>query len=120
MLKNEISAILNIHNDEDGIANIITKSLIHYYSVNGLNHDHFKENYLNYLNRVFFGRRFHFLDIEKLLSCKDQIFSAVMTTVRKDLTDVLGSDEVYQSCQWQPKALEMILAQLLITGFSYL
>ncbi|KNA28147.1 hypothetical protein QMA77_21105 [Pantoea ananatis] len=112
MLNKEITAILNKYNDVDGIANIITKSLIHYYSVNGLNRDHFKENYLNYLNRVFFGRRFHFLDIEKLLSCKDQIFSAVMTTVCKDLTDVLGSDEVYQSCQWQPKALEKVLAEL--------
>jgi hypothetical protein len=26
MVKNKISAILNIHNDEDGIANIITKT----------------------------------------------------------------------------------------------
>lgn len=35
MLKNEINEILNIHTDEDSIANIITKSLIRYYSVNG-------------------------------------------------------------------------------------
>lgn len=47
MLKNEITAILNIHNDEDGIANIITKSLICYYSVNGISHDQFQDNYLN-------------------------------------------------------------------------
>ncbi|WP_210530544.1 hypothetical protein [Pantoea ananatis] len=120
MLKNEINEILNIHTDEDSIANVITKSLIRYYSVNGYHYDQFQDNYLNYLRMIFSGRRFHFLDKEKLLSCKDQIFSAVMTTVRKDLTDVLGSDEVYQSCQWQPKALEMILAELLITGFSYL
>ncbi|HHL0119214.1 TPA: hypothetical protein ACQZLP_004443 [Klebsiella variicola subsp. variicola] len=112
MLKNEITAILNIHNDEDGIANIITKSLIRYYSVNGISHDQFQDNYLNYLRMIFSGRRFHFLDKETLLSCKDQILSAVMAAVCEDLTDAVGSDEVYLSLKWQPEALEAVLVEL--------
>ena len=112
MLKNEITAILNIHNDEDGIANIITKSLIRYYSVNGISHDQFQDNYLNYLRMIFSGRRFHFLDKETLLSCKDQILSAVMAAVCEDLTDAVGSDEVYLSLTWQPEALEAVLVEL--------
>lgn len=112
MLKNEITAILNIHNDEDGIANIITKSLIRYYSVNGISHDQFQDNYLNFLRMIFSGRRFHFLDKETLLSCKDQILSAVMAAVCEDLTDAVGSDEVYLSLKWQPEALEAVLVEL--------
>ncbi|MGX9240906.1 hypothetical protein ACWXVW_22795 [Pantoea dispersa] len=112
MLKNEITAIVNIHNDEDGIANIITKSLIRYYSVNGISHDQFQDNYLNYLRMIFSGRRFHFSDKETLLSCKDQILSAVMAAVCEDLTDAVGSDEVYLSLKWQPEALEAVLVEL--------
>lgn len=112
MLKNEITAILNIHNDEDGIANIITKSLIRYYSVNGISHDQFQDNYLNYLRMIFSGRRFHFLHKETLLSCKDQILSAVMAAVCEDLTDAVGSDGVYLSLKWQPEALEAVLVEL--------
>ncbi|SFN62113.1 hypothetical protein SAMN05216516_11219 [Izhakiella capsodis] len=112
MLKNEITAILNIHNDEDGIANIITKSLIRYYSVNGISHDQFQDNYLNYLRMIFSGRRFHFLDKETLLSCKDQILSAVMAAVCEDLTDAVGSDEGYLSLKWQPEALKAVLVEL--------
>lgn len=55
MLKNEINEILNIHTDEDGIANVITKSLIRYYLVNGISHDQFQNNYLNYLRMIFSG-----------------------------------------------------------------
>lgn len=112
MLKNEINAILNIHNDEDGIACLITESLIRYYSVNGISHDLFQDNYLNYLKRVFFGCRFRFLDKEKLLSCKDQILSTVMVAVREDLIGKTGTEELYLSSKWQPEALEAVLVEL--------
>ncbi|WP_205953312.1 hypothetical protein [Pantoea stewartii] len=112
MLKNEINEILNIHTDEDGIANVITKSLIRYYSVIGISHDHFQDDYLNYLRMIFSGRRFHFLDKEKLLSCKDQILSTVMVAVREDLTGKTGTEELYLSSMWQPEALEAVMAEL--------
>lgn len=112
MLNKEINAILNIHNDEDGIANVITKSLIRYYSVNGISHDQFQDNYLNYLRMIFSGRRFHFLDKEKLLSCKDQILSTVMVAVREDLIGKTGTEELYLSSMWQPEALEAVLVEL--------
>lgn len=112
MLKNEINEILNIHNDEYGIANVITKSLIRYYSVNGISHDHFQDDYLNYLRMIFSGRRFHFLDKEKLLSCKDQILSIVMVAVREDLTGKTGIEELYLSSMWQPEALEAVMAEV--------
>lgn len=112
MLKNEINEILNIHTDEDSIANVITKSLIRYYSVNGYHYDQFQDNYLNYLRMIFSGRRFHFLDKEKLLSCKDQILSTVMVAVREDLTGKIGTEELYLSSMWQPEALEAVMAEL--------
>lgn len=112
MLKNEINAILNIHNDEDGIISVITESLIRYYSVNGFNHEQFQDNYLNYLKRIFAGHQFSFLDKEKLLSYKDQVFSTIMEVVRDDLLKKLEREELYQSSQWQPKALEKVLAEL--------
>lgn len=112
MLKNEINEILNIHTDEDGIANVITKSLIRYYSVNGYHYDQFQDNYLNYLRMIFSGRRFHFLDKEKLLSCKDQILSTVMVAVREDLTGKTGTEEFYLSSMWQPAVLEAVLVEL--------
>ncbi|MCU7365873.1 hypothetical protein N5E15_04510 [Pantoea stewartii] len=112
MLKNEINEILNIHTDEDSIANVITKSLIRYYSVNGYHYDQFQDNYLNYLRMIFSGRRFHFLDKEKLLSCKDQILSTVMVAVREDLTGKTGTEELYLSSMWQPEALEAVMAEL--------
>lgn len=112
MLKNEISAILNIHNDGDGIISVITESLVRYYSVNGFNHDQFQDNYLNYLKRIFAGRQFYFLDKEKLLSYKEQVFSTVMAIVRGDLLEKLEPDELYQSSQWQPEALETVLTEL--------
>ncbi|HCN01188.1 hypothetical protein PANTOEA_06875 [Pantoea dispersa] len=112
MLKNEINEILNIHTDEDGIANVITKSLIRYYSVNGFHHDQFQNNYLNYLRMIFSGHQFHFLDKEKLLSCKDQILSTVMVAVREDLTGKTGTEELYLSSMWQPEALEAVLVEL--------
>ncbi|WP_437889983.1 hypothetical protein [Phytobacter sp. V91] len=112
MLKNEINAILNIHNDEDGIACLITESLIRYYSVNGISHDQFQDNYLNYLRMIFSGRRFRFLDKEKLLSCKDQILSTVMVAVREDLIGKTGTEELYLSSKWQPEALEAVLVEL--------
>ncbi|OJH81912.1 hypothetical protein [Serratia marcescens] len=124
MLKNEINEILNIHTDEDSIANVITKSLIRYYSVNGISHDHFQDNYLNYLRMIFSGRRFHFLDKEKLLSCKDQILRTVMVAVREDLTGKTGTEELYLSSMWQPEALEAVMAELfdnkqLLAIFNY-
>ena len=94
MLKNEINKILNIHNDEYDIANVITKSLIRYYSVNGISHDQFHDNYLNYLRMIFSGRRFHFLDNEKFLSCKDQIHNTIMVAVREDLIGKTGTEEL--------------------------
>ncbi|PQK74272.1 hypothetical protein CG428_12665 [Pantoea ananatis] len=112
MLKNEINEILNIHNDEYSIVNVITKSLIRYYSVNGISHDQFQDIYLNYLRMIFSGRRFHFLDKEKLLSCKDQILSTVMVAVREDLTGKTGTEELYLSSMWQPEALEAVMAEL--------
>lgn len=112
MLKNEINEILNIHTDEDGIANVITKSLIRYYSVNGISHDHFQNNYLNYLRMIFSGRRFHFLNKEKLLSCKDQTLSTIMVAVREDLRGKTGTEELYLSSMWQPAALEAVLVEL--------
>ncbi|VAN83988.1 hypothetical protein [Klebsiella variicola] len=112
MLKNETNIILNIHNDEDGIVSVIEKSLIRYYSVNGFHHNQFQDNYLNYLKRIFSGYPFPFLDKEKLLSCKDQIFSTVMAIVREDLLKKVEPDEIYLACQWQPKALEKVLAEL--------
>ncbi|UGA50154.1 MULTISPECIES: hypothetical protein [Dickeya] len=112
MLKNEINEILNIHNDEYGIANVITESLIRYYSVNGISHNQFQDNYLNYLKRIFFGRRFHFLDKEKILSFKDQILSAVLPIVRDDLMEKVQSEELFQSSQWQPETLEKVLIEL--------
>ncbi|TWD45343.1 hypothetical protein [Pantoea sp. SJZ147] len=112
MLKNEINEILNIHTDEDGIANVITKSLIRYHSVNGISHDQFQNNYLNYLRMIFSGRQFHFLDKEKLLSCKDQILSTVMVAVREDLTGKTGTEELYLSSMLQPAALEAVLVEL--------
>lgn len=112
MLKNEINEILKIHNDEYSIVNVITKSLIRYYSVNGISHDQFQDIYLNYLRMIFSGRRFHFLDKEKLLSCKDQILSTVMVAVREDLTGKTGTEELYLSSMWQPEALEAVMAEL--------
>lgn len=112
MLKNEINEILNIHTDEDGIANVITKSLICYYSANGYHYDQFHDNYLNYLRMIFSGRRFHFLDKEKLLTCKDQILSTVMVVVREDLIGKTGTEELYLSSMWQPAVLEAVLVEL--------
>ena len=112
MLNKEITAVLNEYNDVDGITNVITKSLIRYYSVNGISHDQFQDNYLNYLRIIFFGRRVLFLDKEKLLSCKDQILSTVMVAVREDLTGKTGTEELYLSSIWQPVALEAVLVEL--------
>lgn len=112
MLKNEINKILNIHNDEYDIANVITKSLIRYYSVNGISHDQFHDNYLNYLRMIFSGRRFHFLDKEKLLSCKDQIHNTIMVAVREDLIGKTGTEELCLSSMWQPEVLEAFMAEL--------
>lgn len=61
---------------------------------------------------IFSSRRFHFLDKEKLLSCKDQILSAVMAAVHEDINDAIESDDVYLSCKWQPGALETVLVEL--------
>ncbi|WP_289367385.1 hypothetical protein [Pantoea stewartii] len=112
MLKNEINAILNIHNDEDGIINVITESLVRYYSVNGFNHEQFQDKYLNYLKRIFAGHQFSFLDKEKLLSYKDQILSTVMTIVRDDLLEKVEPEELYLSYQWQPESLKTVLVEL--------
>lgn len=112
MLKKETNTILNIHSDGDGIINVITESLVRYYSFNGFNHGQFKDNYLNYLKSIFFGHQFHFLDKEILLSYKDQVFSAVMAIVEVDLLNRVEPDELYQSCQWQPEALEVVLTKL--------
>lgn len=112
MLNKEITAILNKYNDVDGIASLLTKSLIHFYSVNIFNGENFKDDYLNYLRMIFSGRKFHFLDTEKLLSCKDQILSTVMPIIRDDLLEKVEPEELYLSCQWQPEALEAILAEL--------
>lgn len=112
MINREINAILNIHNDEDGIISVITESLVRYYSVNGFNHDQFQDNYLNYLRRIFAGHQFSFLDKEKLLSYKDHIFSTVIAIVRDELLDKVEPVELYQSCQWQPEAVETVLAEL--------
>ncbi|WP_337063629.1 hypothetical protein [Raoultella ornithinolytica] len=112
MLRNEVDTILNSYNNEDGIAKVITKSLIRYYSVNGISHDQFQDNCLNYLRIIFSGRRFLFLDKEKLLSCKDQILSTVMVAVREDLTGKTGTEELYLSSMWQPAALEAVLVEL--------
>lgn len=112
MLNKEITATLNKYNDVDGIANLITKSLICYYSVNGFNSEYFIDHYLNYLRMILSGRKFHFLDTEKLLSCKDQIFSTVMPIIRDDLLEKVEPEELYLSCQWQPEALNAVLAEL--------
>ncbi|WP_437616240.1 hypothetical protein [Erwinia sp. V71] len=112
MLNKEINAILNIHNDEDGIASVITESLIRYYSVNGISHDQFQNNYLNYLRMIFSGRQFHFLDKEKLLSYKDQILSTVLPIVRDDLMEKVQPEELFQSSQWQPEPLPALLVEL--------
>ncbi|WP_145055427.1 hypothetical protein [Mixta calida] len=112
MLNKEMTDILNEYNDVDGITNIITKSLIRYYSVNGFNHDQFQDNYLNYLKIIFSGRRFHFLDKEKLLSYRDQIFTTVMVAVREDLTGKTGTEELHLSSMWQPEALDAVLTAL--------
>lgn len=106
MLNKEITAILNKYNDVDDIANLITKSLIRYYSVNGFNSENFKDDYLNYLRMILSGHKFHFLDTEKLLSCKDQIFSTVVAVVREDLTETFGSAELNLFCEWQANALD--------------
>lgn len=102
MLNKEITAILNKYNDVDGIASLLTKSLIQFYSINSFNGENFKDDYLNYLRTIFSGRKFHFLDTEKLLSCKDQILSTVMPIIRDDLLEKVEPDELYLSCQWQP------------------
>lgn len=112
MLNKETAAILNEYNDVDGITNVITESLIRYYSVNGISHDQFQDDYQDYLRMIFSGRRFRFLDKEKLLSCKDQILSTVMRTVRDDLMEKVQPEELYQSSMWQPEALETVLAEL--------
>lgn len=112
MLNKKITTILDLYNNEDGIVYVITKSLIRYYSVNGYHYDQFQDNYLNYLRMIFSGRRFQFLDKEKLLSCKDQILSTVMVAVREDLTSKTGTEELYLSSMWQPGALETVLAEL--------
>ncbi|QTF07370.1 hypothetical protein HC231_05070 [Brenneria izadpanahii] len=112
MLNKEITTILNQYNNEDGIACLIAASLIRYYSVNSYHHDQFQDNYLNYLRMIFSGRRFHFLDKEKLLSYKDQILSTVMVAVREDLTCKTGTEEFHLSSMWQPEALEAVLAEL--------
>ncbi|MGR7334769.1 hypothetical protein ACU6ZE_00460 [Klebsiella aerogenes] len=112
MLNKEVASILDQYNNEDGIACLIAASLIRYYSVNGISHDQFQDDYQNYLRMIFSGRRFRFLDKEKLLSCKDQILSTVMAAVCEDLTDAAGSDEVYLSLKWQPEALEAVLVEL--------
>lgn len=112
MPNKEITAIINEYNDVNGIVYLITQSLILYYHVNGFNSENFKDDYLNYLRRIFSDRRFHFLNTEKLLSCKDQIFSTVTERVRDDLLEKLEPEELYQSCQWQPEALEAVLTEL--------
>lgn len=56
MINKEITAILNEYNDVDGMANVITESLIRYYSLNGYYHDELPDNYLNYLRIILSGR----------------------------------------------------------------
>lgn len=112
MLRNEVDTILNEYNDEDGIDNVIIETLVRYYSVNGFHHDQFQDNYLKYLKRILSKHQFFFLDKEKLLSYKDQVFSTVMAIVRGDLLEKIEPDELYQSSQWQPEALETILTEL--------
>lgn len=116
MLKNEINEKLNIHTDEDSIANVITKSLIRYYSVNGYHYDQFQDNYLNYLRMIFSGRRFHFLDKEKLLSCKDQSLSTVMVAVREDLTGKTGTEELTCLVCGNQKHWKLLWLSFLITS----
>ncbi|MEQ5053752.1 hypothetical protein ABN154_18380 [Klebsiella michiganensis] len=112
MLNKETTTILYQYNNEDGIAHVITKSLIRYYSVNGFYGENVELSYLNYLKTIFADREFHFLDTEKLLSYRDQIFTTVMEVVQEDLAGKTGAEEFYQSSQWQPEALESILTVL--------
>jgi Zn-dependent alcohol dehydrogenase len=43
---------------------------------------------------------------------RDQIFTTVMEVVREDLAGKTGAEEFYQSSQWQPGALEAVMAEL--------
>lgn len=53
MLNKEITTILDQYNNEDGIAHVITASLIRYYSVNGFYGKDVEISYLNYLKTIF-------------------------------------------------------------------
>ncbi|HEF4887326.1 TPA: hypothetical protein SAQ42_001536 [Klebsiella oxytoca] len=112
MLNKETATILDQYNNEDGIAHVITASLIRYYSVNGFYGKDVEISYLNYLKTIFADRQFHFLDTENLLSYRDQVFTTVMEVVREDLISKTGTEELYLSSMWQPAALEAILVEL--------
>ncbi|WP_411165302.1 hypothetical protein [Klebsiella oxytoca] len=112
MLNKETTIILDQYNNEDGVAHVITESLIRYYSVNGFYGENVEISYLHYLQKIFIDREFHFLDTEKLLSYRDQILTTVIEVAREDLTGKTGAEEFYQSSQWQPEALESILTVL--------
>lgn len=112
MLNKETTTILYQYNNEDGIAHVITESLIRYYSVNGFYGEDVEISYLNYLKTIFADRQFHFLDTENLLSYRDQIFTTVMDEVQEDLMEKIGPEELYLSCQWQPGALKAVMVEL--------
>lgn len=112
MLNKETATILDRYNNEDGIAHVITESLIRYYSINDFYGKDVEISYLNYLKMIFADRQFHFLDTEKLLSYRDQVFTTVMEVVREDLTSKTGTEELYLSSMWQPEVLETILVEL--------
>lgn len=112
MLNKETATILDRYNNEDGIAHVITESLIRYYSVNGFYGENVEISYLYYLKTIFVDRQFHFLDTENLLSYRDQVFTTVMEVVREDLTSKTGTEELYLSSMWQPAALEAVLVEL--------
>lgn len=112
MLNKEVASILDQYNNEDGITHVITESLIRYYSVNGFYGEDVEISYLNYLKTIFVDRQFHFLDTEKLLSYRDQIFTTVMIAVHDNFTDVTQREELYLSWQWRPEVLRAILTVL--------
>ena len=116
MLTEKVSSILNENNDEEGIALVIIKSLLTYYSVHTFTDNTFQDNYPDYLHMIFRKWNFRFIDKDKLLSYKDSIESTVSNTIYNDLSQYIHPDEILMAYGWEETELSKMMTYLFDKG----
>jgi len=112
MLTEEVSSILNEHNDEEGIASVIIKSLLTYYSVNTFTDNDFKGNYPGYLHMIFRKWHFTFINEDRLLSYRDDIERTVLHVIYNDISQSVHADEVVMAYGCENTELSKMLTYL--------